>query len=60
MNYRGDQREQLAPGTRLGPDLNGILHEVTECVYDEATDITKIRTRKLELDGQRLRFTGGA
>lgn len=60
MNYRGDQREQLTPGTRLGPDHTGLIHEVTEATYDAATDTTRIRTRTLELEDQRLRYTGGA
>ena len=59
MNFRGDKREQLKPGTRLGPDAHWIEHEVTEVTYDEATDTTKVRTRKLEMEDQRLRFVGG-
>lgn len=59
MNYNGDKREQLAPGTRLGPDNDGIVHEITEAIYDEATNRTRIRTRKLEIADHRLRFTGG-
>ena len=59
MSYRGDKREQLAPGTRLGPDAHGVMHEVTEATYDETTDRTSIRTRKLEIGGTRLRFGGG-
>ncbi|GAS94384.1 uncharacterized protein RMCC_1350 [Mycolicibacterium canariasense] len=59
MSYRGDQTEQLAPGTRLGPDAHGVMHEITSARYDEATDTTKVTTRKLEVTGQRLRFQGG-
>lgn len=57
--YRGDKRTQLAPGTRLGPDAHGVMHEVVEATYDETTDRTRIRTRKLELDDSTLRFAGG-
>ena len=59
MSYRGDKRDQLTPGTRLGPDNDGIVHEVTEATYDPATDRTTIRTRKLEIADRRLRFEGG-
>ena len=60
MTYRGDKTADLPPGTRLGPDAHDVMQEVTESWYDEATDTTKVRTRKLELGaGQRLRFEGG-
>lgn len=59
MNYRGDKRDQLPPGTRLGPDADGIMHEVTDVAYDESTGVTRIRTRKLEIADHRLRFVGG-
>jgi hypothetical protein len=58
MNFRGNKIEQFMPGTRLGPDAHGIQHEVTSATYDKATNTTKVRTRKLEIDGGRLRFTG--
>lgn len=60
MNFRGDKTAQFAPGTRLGPDANGLRHEVTSVSYDPATDTTSVRTRKLELADSRLRFEGGA
>ena len=60
MNFRGDKRAALPVGTRLGPDAHWTEHEVTEVTYDEATDTTKVRTRKLELADSRLRFVGGA
>ena len=59
MNFRGDKTSQFAPGTRLGPDANGIRHEVTSVSYDPATDTTRVRTRKLEIAGRTLRFEGG-
>lgn len=59
MNFRGDKRAALPVGTRLGPDAHWTEHEVTEVTYDEATNTTKVRTRKLELEDQRLRFVGG-
>lgn len=59
MNFRGDKRAALPVGTRLGPDAHWTEHEVTEVTYDEATDTTKVRTRKLEMEDQRLRFVGG-
>lgn len=58
MKYRGDRREQLAPGTRLGPDAHNVMHEVTDCTYDETTDRTTVRTRQLEVGDSRLRFVG--
>lgn len=60
MNYRGDKRDQLPAGTRLGPDVDGIMHEVIDAVYDETAGRTTVRTRKLEIADSRLRFTGGA
>lgn len=57
--YRGDKRDQLTRGTRLGPDAHGVMHEVTDVSYDETTDRTTISTRKLELEGTRLKFQGG-
>ena len=59
MNFRGNKTTQFPRGTRLGPDANGLRHEVTSVSYDPATDTTKVRTRKLELEDQRLRFVGG-
>lgn len=60
MSYRGDKTAELTPGTRLGPDAHGVVHEVTSSSYDEASNTTKVATRKLELGGgQRLRFEGG-
>lgn len=59
MNFRGNKTEQFAPGTRLGPDADWIMHEVTSVAYDPATDTTKVRTRKLEIEDSRLRFVGG-
>lgn len=60
MNFRGNKTGQFAPGTRLGPDANGLRHEVTSVSYDPATDTTKVRTRKLEIADSRLRFVGGS
>lgn len=59
MKYRGDKTADMPAGTRLGPDHNGIIHEVTAAVYDQATGYTRITTRKLEIADRRLRFTGG-
>lgn len=59
MSYIGDKRAELTPGTRLGPDFDGIVHEVTDATYDETTNRTKISTRKLEIADSRLRFVGG-
>lgn len=59
MNFRGNKTDQFAAGTRLGPDANGIRHEVTTVTYDPATNTTRVRTRKLEIADNRLRFVGG-
>lgn len=59
MNFNGDKRDEMTPGTRLGPDAHGVAHEVIEATYDAATNRTKVRTRKLETEGSRLRFVGG-
>ncbi|MBU8834416.1 hypothetical protein [Mycolicibacterium goodii] len=59
MKFNGDKREQFSPGTRLGPDASGLMHEVTSVWYDAATNYTHVRTRKLEVGGRRLRFVGG-
>ena len=60
MSYLGDKTAELTPGTRLGPDAHGVMHEVIDSAYDKSTNRTKVRTRKLELGGgQRLRFEGG-
>lgn len=61
MYYEGDRRESLKPGTQLGPDHDGIVHEVTTVSYDLTTNRTKISTRKIQAsDGSRLRFSGGS
>lgn len=59
MNFRGNVVDHYPQGTRLGPDASGLVHEVIEATYDETTNRTKVRTRKLEVEGRRLRFTGG-
>jgi hypothetical protein len=59
LNLHGDKRNQMPPGTRLGPDMDGLMHEVTTVTYDQATNRTTVRTRKLEIGDGTLRFVGG-
>lgn len=59
MNFPGDCRGSIVVGSRFGPDAHGLMHEVTTVRYDDATKMTRVTTRKLETDGQRLRFVGG-
>jgi hypothetical protein len=70
LKYRGDKTETIAHGDILGPDADGIYHEVTNVLFDQGDGVTVVETRhhapnwELTAPGaepprKRIRYYGG-